>query len=76
MEVMAPFAVKLLDITQSEIHDMLSLGMLIEVKREDSQKLFKELVFLSHRMSIEVPICLRLILGACSWARTHPRPET
>lgn len=33
---------------------MLSLGMLIEVARDDSQKLFKELVFLSHRMSIQV----------------------
>ena len=28
--------------------------MLVEVAREDSQKLFKELVFLSHRMAIEI----------------------
>lgn len=54
MEVTAPFKVKILDVAQSEIHDMLSLGMLIEVARDDSQKLFKELVFLSHRMSIQV----------------------
>jgi phosphoserine phosphatase len=39
---------------QSEIHEMLTLGMLIEIGRDDSQKLFKELVFMSHRLSISV----------------------
>ena len=36
-EVMAPFKARVLDIAQSEIHEMLSLGMLIEVAREESQ---------------------------------------
>ena len=31
LEVMAAFKVKMLDVAQSEIHDVLSIGMLIEV---------------------------------------------
>ena len=54
IEVTSPFKVRILDLAQSEIHDVLSLGMLIEVARDDSQKVFKDLVFLTHRMSIEI----------------------
>ena len=42
---------------QSEIHEMLTLGMLIEIGRDDSQKLFKELVFMSHHLTSSHGIC-------------------
>jgi hypothetical protein len=38
--------------TAAEIHDMLSMGMLVEVDRDYTQRLFKDLVFTAHEMQI------------------------
>ncbi|EKX55342.1 hypothetical protein GUITHDRAFT_149777 [Guillardia theta CCMP2712] len=53
-DVMGPYDVNILDVGQAEIHDMLSIGMLVEVTKENSQKVFKDLVFLSHHLGIQV----------------------
>ena len=36
---------------------MLTLGIIIEIGRDDSQKLFKEVVFMSHHLTSSHGIC-------------------
>ena len=46
--------VTVLDIGQAEIHDMLSLGMLIEAPAEPGLSVLKEIVFMAHHLGLTV----------------------
>jgi len=46
--------VTVLDIGQAEIHDMLSLGMLIEAPAEPGLNVLKEIVFMAHHLGLTV----------------------
>ncbi len=53
-EVLARHGVTVLDMGQSVIHNTLALGMLIEVPDETSSPVFKELLFASHGLGMEL----------------------
>lgn len=53
-ETMGKHNVTVLDIGQAEIHDMLSLGMLIEAPAEPGLGVLKEIVFMAHHLGLTV----------------------
>jgi len=53
-ETMGKHNVTVLDIGQAEIHDMLSLGMLIEAPAEPGLNVLKEIVFMAHHLGLTV----------------------
>mmetsp|Transcript_55473 Transcript_55473/g.131213 ORF Transcript_55473/g.131213 Transcript_55473/m.131213 type:complete len:427 (-) Transcript_55473:140-1420(-) len=53
-ETMGKHDVTVLDIGQAEIHDMLSLGMLIEAPAEPGLNVLKEIVFMAHHLGLTV----------------------
>jgi phosphoserine phosphatase len=55
MSLLAEYNVTILDISQSVIHDTLSLGILIEVPPEsESSPILKDLLFKTHHMDIQL----------------------
>lgn len=53
-ETMGKHDVTILDVGQAEIHDMLSLGMLIEAPAEPGLNVLKEIVFMAHHLGLTV----------------------
>jgi len=53
-ETMGKYDVTILDVGQAEIHDMLSLGMLIEAPAEPGLNVLKEIVFMAHHLGLSV----------------------
>lgn len=53
-EVLARHDVTVLDIGQSVIHNTLALGMLLDVPDENSSPVFKELLFATHGLGLEI----------------------
>jgi phosphoserine phosphatase len=54
-EILAQFAVNVLDIGQAVIHDTLSLGMLVEVPDDvESSPLLKDILFRCHELGLQV----------------------
>ena len=61
LEVMAAFKVKMLDVAQSEIHDVLSIGMLIEV-------CFRACIRVAVSVSVSVyfHVCMYVYVCVCT----------
>ena len=64
LEVMAAFKVKMLDVAQSEIHDVLSIGMLIEV-------CFRACIRVAVSVSVSVyfHVCMYVYVCVCTCCR-------